>query len=72
MGISRKLKEHYPNILIAAVEPLEMPLLTSNKIIGEHKIEGIGDEFIPDLVDTNIIDKVFDIDDDDVNRSRNF
>jgi len=71
MGISKKLKEYYPNILIGAVEPDKMPLLTTNKIIGTHKIEGIGDDFIPDLLDTSIIDKVFDIDDDDaVNMAR--
>lgn len=71
MGISKKLKEKHPNILIGAVEPLQMPLLTTKRIIRNHKIEGIGDDFIPELVDTKIIDKVFDIDDDDaVNMAR--
>lgn len=65
MGMSLKLKEKFPNILITAVEPSNMPLLTTNEIIGNHKIEGIGDDFIPDLVDTNIIDRVFDINDED-------
>ena len=71
MGISLKLKEKFPNILITAVEPSNMPLLTTNKIIGNHKIEGIGDDFIPELIDTNIIDRVFDIDDEDaINMSK--
>lgn len=71
MGISKRLKEKYPNILIGAVEPDKMPLLTTGKILGYHKIEGIGDEFIPDLVDTKIIDKVFDINDEDaINMAR--
>lgn len=71
MGTSKKLKEKYPNLLVGAVEPLQIPLLTTKKIIRNHKIEGIGDDFIPDLVDTKIIDKVFDIDDDDaVNMAR--
>lgn len=71
MGISKKLKERYPNIIITAVEPAKMPLLTKGKIIENHKIEGIGDDFIPDLVDTNIIDKVIDIDDEDaINMAR--
>lgn len=65
MGISSKLKEQHPDILIAAVEPSNMPLLSNKPIIGNHKIEGIGDDFIPDLVDTNIIDRIFDIDDED-------
>lgn len=71
MGISKKLKEAYSDIIIAGVEPDKMPLLTTNKIIGEHKIEGIGDEFIPELVDIKKIDKVFDINDDDaINMAR--
>lgn len=71
MGIGKRLKEVFPNILICAVEPLKMPLLTANKIIGVHKIEGIGDEFIPEIVDVKMIDKVIDIDDEDaINMSR--
>jgi len=71
MGISKRLKEYYPNIKIGVVEPIQMPLLTNNMIKGEHKIEGIGDDFIPDIVDTTIIDKVYDIDDEDaINMSR--
>ena len=71
MGISKRLKEKYSNIKIGVVEPSDMPLLTKRNRIGEHKIEGIGDDFIPDLVDVNIIDYVYDINDDDaVNMSR--
>ena len=65
MGISNRLKEEYPNLIVAAIEPSNMPLLSNKPIIGNHKIEGIGDDFIPDLVDTTIINKVFDIDDED-------
>lgn len=65
MGISKRLKENYPNIIITAIEPANMPLLTNKNIIGNHKIEGIGDDFIPNIVDTNIIDKVYDITDED-------
>ena len=71
MGISKRLKEYYPNIIIGVVEPNKLPLLTNKKIIGKHKIEGIGDDFIPDIVDTTIIDKVFNIDDEDaINMSK--
>ena len=71
MGISKRLKEKYSNIKIGVVEPFDMALLTNNNKMGEHKIEGIGDDFIPDLVDVNIIDYVYDINDDDaVNMSR--
>lgn len=65
MGIGKRLKEHYPDLIIAAVEPDKMALLTGKEVIGNHKIEGIGDDFIPELVDTSQIDIVCDIDDDD-------
>ena len=71
MGISKKLKEKYKNIKIYALEPDKMPLLSQNKIIENHKIEGIGDDFIPKIVDREKIDKVLVINDDDaVNMSR--
>ena len=71
MGIGKRLKEHYPDLLITAVEPNKMALLTNKEVIGNHKIEGIGDEFIPDLIELNNIDIVFDIDDEDaINMSR--
>ena len=71
MGIGRKIKREYPGAIIAAMEPDKMPLLSQNKIISNHKIEGIGDDFVPDLVDRNLIDKVIIVNDDDaVNMSR--
>lgn len=71
MGIGRKLKEKYSNLIIGAVEPDKMPLLTGKEIIGNHKIEGIGDDFVPDLVNKKDIDVVYDIDDNDaVNMAR--
>lgn len=71
MGISKKLKEQDSNIRIYALEPDKMPLLSQNKIIGNHKIEGIGDEFIPELVDRALIDEVIVVNDDDaINMSR--
>ena len=71
MGIGDKLKEKYNNICITAIEPDKMPLLSNGKIFGKHKIEGIGDDFIPRLVDKNKIDKVIQINDDDaINMSR--
>ena len=51
--------------ILCAVEPDKIPLLTQNKVIDNHKIDGIGDDFLPELVDINLIDKVFDINDDD-------
>lgn len=71
MGTSMKLKEKYPNLLTVALEPDKMPLLSGEKVIGQHKIEGIGDDFIPDLVDREKIDRIIKIDDEDaINMSR--
>ena len=71
MGIGDKLKERYNNICITAIEPDKMQILSGGKMLGQHKIEGIGDDFIPKLVDKNKIDKIIPINEDDaINMSR--
>jgi len=63
MGISKRFKENSTKIF--AFEPSSLPLLTTGKNKGSHKIEGIGDDFIPELVKKEDIDEVFLIDDRD-------
>ncbi len=71
MGIAKRLKENNPNVKIFALEPDKMPLLSTGKILGDHKIEGIGDDFIPKIVDRDLIDEVLTVNDEDaVNMSR--
>lgn len=71
IGTGKRLKGYNPAIKIYALEPEQMPLLSQNKIIGEHKIEGIGDEFVPDIIDRTIIDKIELINDiDSINMSK--
>ena len=71
MGTGKCIKEKFPNMLITAIEPDKMPLLSGGKIQGQHKIEGIGDDFIPKLVNVKSIDKIIKINDDDaINMSR--
>lgn len=71
MGIGKRLKKENESILITAIEPDKMPMLSGGKIIGNHKIEGIGDDFIPDLINKNEINKIILINDDDaINMSR--
>ncbi len=71
IGVAKRLKEYNKDIKIVALEPDKMPLLSGGKIIDDHKIEGIGNEFIPKLVDFNLIDKVISINDlDAINMSR--
>lgn len=64
MGLSKRLKEHYKNIRIIAVEPEESPML-SQGVAGPHKIQGIGANFIPSLIDKTKIDQIVTIKSDD-------
>ena len=71
MGVAKYLKEKDKSIKIIALEPNKMPLLSGGKIIGNHKIEGIGDDFIPKIVDKEYIDHIIVINDEDaINMSR--
>lgn len=63
-GTGRKLKEKNPNIELIAVEPDSSAVISGEKA-GPHKIQGIGAGFIPDTLDTKIIDKVFRVKNDD-------
>lgn len=56
-GTGRYLKEKNPNIRIVAVEPAESPLLTEGKA-GPHGIQGIGANFVPNVLDRGVVDEV--------------
>ncbi len=51
------LKEKYPNIKIYAVEPADSPILSGGQP-GPHKIQGIGANFVPDTLNTEVYDEV--------------
>lgn len=63
-GLGKALKERYPNLKVIAVEPEESPLL-SKGISAPHKIQGIGANFIPPLLNKDIIDEVVTVKGDD-------
>ena len=63
-GVGQVLKEKNPEIKIFAVEPAASPLLTGGSPAG-HPIQGIGANFIPNILDTKIYDEVFDATADD-------
>lgn len=56
-GVGQVLKDRKPEVKIVAVEPAESPLLTEGKA-GPHKIQGIGANFVPAILDRNVIDEV--------------
>lgn len=71
MGIGKRIKENYPNARVIALEPDALPILSKGLTIGSHKIEGIGDDFIPTIVDKNTIDDVIAVNDEDaINMAR--
>jgi len=63
-GAGEVLKKHFPNIKIVAVEPAASPLLSGGKP-GPHKIQGIGANFIPDILNREIYDQVITIENED-------
>ncbi len=56
-GTGRYLKEKNPNVKIVGMEPADSPLLTQGKA-GPHGIQGIGANFVPEILDTGIIDEI--------------
>lgn len=63
-GIGRFLKEKNPNVLIVAAEPKNASALLGQHP-GFHKIQGIGDGFIPPVLDTSLVDSVVEVTDED-------
>lgn len=69
-GCGEVLKQRKPSVHVVAVEPVSSPVLTQQKNKeplkpGPHKIQGIGAGFIPDILNTAIIDEVVTVRDDD-------
>ncbi len=56
-GVGRYLKEKNPHVQIVAVEPADSPLLSGGKA-GAHGLQGIGANFIPEILDTGLIDEI--------------
>jgi cysteine synthase A len=70
MGISKVLKEKIPDIKVIAIEPKQSPLIKTG-CSGLHKIQGIGANFIPKIVDKSVIDDIILVDEEDaINMSR--
>ncbi|MBD1539476.1 cysteine synthase A [Arthrobacter sp. S13_S34] len=58
-GVGQVLKERKPGVQIVAIEPKDSAILNGGAP-GPHKIQGIGANFVPEILDTNIYDEVLD------------
>jgi cysteine synthase A len=62
-GVGQVLKERKPSVQIVGVEPAESPILNGGAP-GPHKIQGIGANFVPEILDTSVYDEIIDVDAD--------
>ncbi len=60
-GVGQVLKERKPGVQIVGVEPAESPILNGGAP-GPHKIQGLGANFVPEILDTNVYDEIIDVD----------
>ena len=60
-GTGQVLKERKPGVQVIGVEPAESPILNGGQP-GPHKIQGIGANFVPDILDRAVYDEIVDID----------
>lgn len=63
-GVGEYLKKMKPAVKIVALEPEKSPVLSGGKA-GAHKIQGIGTGFIPEILNTRIIDEIMKVEDED-------
>ena len=66
-GVGQVLKERIPGVKIVGVEPSDSPVLTKGHP-GPHKIQGIGPNFVPAILDRDVLDEVIDVEFDDAIR----
>lgn len=65
MGVGRALRQCFPGIKVHPIEPAESPTLSTGRKIGSHRIQGISDDFIPDIVNLRELDSVVAVNDGD-------
>lgn len=65
MGVGKALREKNPKLHLVAVEPEEAAVLSGRKDLHDHKIAGIGDGFIPEILNMKQVDEVISIKSDD-------
>ena len=66
-GVGQVLKQRNPDVKIAIVEPKDSPMQSEGRA-GGHRIQGIGPNFVPAVLDRSVIDEIFDVEFDDAIR----
>ncbi len=65
MGVGRLLRQHNPAIKLHPLQPAESPTLSVGHKVGQHRIQGISDEFIPSILELEKLDSVVSVSDGD-------
>ena len=69
MGVTHRLRaaktREGKDVKIIALQPDAVPILNGGEVLGAHKIEGIGDDFVPAIYDPDLVDEVMTINDDE-------
>ena len=65
MGAGRFLRARVPGVRVHPLEPASSPTLSTGHKVGQHRIQGISDEFVPPIVDLDALDAVIAVDDGD-------
>jgi cysteine synthase A len=65
MGVGKFLRQRNPSIRLHPVEPAESPTLSTGRKVGQHRIQGISDEFIPSILRLNSLDQIVSVRDGD-------
>ncbi len=65
MGVGKRLKKRYPHVKLFPLEPHKAPAMSTGQKGGEHRIQGIGDGFVPELVNMKRLDEVLVVHDGD-------
>jgi cysteine synthase A len=65
MGVSQFLHKHSPQTKVFPVEPAESPTLSTGYKVGTHRIQGISDEFIPQILNLSSLDEILSVSDGD-------
>jgi len=65
MGVGKAFRKHFNKVKVHPLEPAESPTLTTGYKVGNHRIQGISDEFIPEIVRLDQLDEVIQVSDGD-------